>query len=70
MEIKTKFNIGQTVFYIYENGVKCSPVRRIDVVVTDNNPEVPKIIYNVGSLSTRLEEKRLFTSKQELLDSL
>lgn len=81
MDIKTKFNIGDNVFFMHQNKVKSSTVESLNINVISEmrskpNPydydvvHVPKIIYKIKGFEPLFFESALFSSKQELIESL
>lgn len=80
MKIETKFNIGQEVYFMFNNKVQHAEVLEIDVTVTHLNKECPDAKINcryevnfkdiVGGGFKFYEEYELFVSKEELLKSL
>lgn len=72
MEIKTKYNIGDEVWYMENNKVCCDKISAVHLHIY----EYDQIInYSFGltdctKLYIHVDESKLFPSKQELLDSL
>ena len=74
MEFKTKYNIGDIVFYMVDNIVKSA---KIDIITIrqwrdDKFNEYQSLSYieycGIGKFT--LKENKLFTTKEELLKSL
>lgn len=82
MDIKTKFNIGNKVFFMHQNKVASANIEAIDIqvkkemVTNKPNPygydiiDNPYIFYKMEGFSLSLLESALFSSKQELIESL
>ena len=76
MKIEAKYNIGQTVFYMYDNKVQQSEIISINISVSKtyytNQIEIKYTLdHAVGKCDfVKYNEKYLFETKQELLDSL
>ena len=86
MEIKTKFNIGDEVFFIFKNRVLKSIVSFIKIYVDmDSNITIEYIIVEpyfrssgdpayINGVTNKafkvFKESELYTSKQELIESL
>jgi hypothetical protein len=76
MEIKTKFNINQEVYFLLDNKVIKAEVTRIDATVSNTGRawttyEVRALSQqSVGQLYPNKNESFLFASKAELLASL
>lgn len=79
MKIETRFNIGDTVFYMMDNRVRSGVVSGIFTVTTAYDRESGKvekdILYslyagNVVLNTIKYGQHRLFGSKEELLASL
>ena len=72
MDIKTKYDIGQSVFFMKDNKVETSAIRQITLDVWYNKDKNVKerISYCLFSSSQFYEEKDLFPTKEELLKSL
>lgn len=68
MEIKTKFNVGDKVFYMRDNRVQSEEVRGIQVLI--HRSEVNIIVYVSSGDKRGYTEDVLFESKEELLKSL
>lgn len=75
MEIKTKFNVGDEVFYLKDNIVQCKPIDSITIRVYPNDEIV--IVYDFivckqefRNVYEGKNEKQVFATKQELLESL
>ena len=74
MKIKTKFNVEDEVYLIHSNKIVKAKVVEIHTVNFNNNKGSHiKITYALSlpdKYSIQVEEKELFVTKQELLDSL
>ena len=72
MEIKTKFNLGQKVYLLWNNKVNCPQIDGIIVRVNalGNGEKDISIIYELVELDKRFDEEVLFATKEELLQSL
>lgn len=76
MKIETKYNVGQTVFYMADNKVNSSAIAKIRVDVDVYNhvyKELNEILYILEDPKVKGEwykESNLFETKKELLDSL
>jgi len=74
MEFKTKYNIGDTVFYMEDNCVKSNKIEIItirqykDSQVNDHNSQSYIEYCGIGHFT--LKEHNLYTSKEELIKSL
>ena len=67
MEVKTKFNINDNIWVIYDNKVVRQKIKGIEISVdTENEPE---IIYTLLE-DKRFPESRIYKNKEELIDSL
>ena len=72
MEIKTKFNLGQKVYLLWNNKVIYPQIESISVRVDalGNGEKDISIIYELVELDKRFDEEVLFATKEELLQSL
>ena len=74
MEIKTKYDIGQRVFFMSDNRVCWGTIESFDIGFGYNNgTEYLDICYCVENKFTSdfaINEKKLFLTKEELLKSL
>ena len=72
MEIKTKFNLWQNVYLLWNNKVVCQQIEAISVRVNalGNGEKDISIIYELVGLDKRFDEEVLFATKEELLQSL
>lgn len=73
MTINTKANIGDTVYFLYQNKVETAVVRHIKINVAEEQTqfivgEKVFIDYSINGFSKAEED--IFLTKQELLDSL
>lgn len=67
MKIKTKYDLGDTVWYMTDNIVQSDVISFIRVEVDESNE--PQVIYQTYSKVLPIESY-LFSTKKELLDSL
>ena len=72
MEIKTKFNLGQKVYLLWNNKVNCPQIDGISVrvIALGNGEKDISITYELVGLDKRFDEEVLFATKVELLQSL
>ena len=71
MDIKTKYGLGQRVFFMDNNQVQDGPITRIYIGVGYTTKDIKaKISYNIFSTTKFYEEEELFLTKEELLKSL
>lgn len=79
MNIKTKFNIGDTVFFMVDNRVRQDYVRKIVASVGSSylngkqvadSPIVGYIVLTTGRDELSLREHHIFSTKAALLKSL
>ena len=72
MDIKIKYDLGQSVFYMNDNRVQNDSVHRILLEIDydrDDNIRVKKGYY-VSDYAPMKRETELFPTKEELLKSL
>jgi hypothetical protein len=75
MEIRTKYNIGDDVYFLFGGEVKCLRVEQIDITVEEKRAYVMYRFLKVGgSLGVgfhyNIPEGKCFASKEELIRSL
>ena len=74
MDIKTKYNIGDKVFYIHNNQLCKGAVHDIHVLVFPDglkrNISISYSIRNFSILKSLIFEKDLFGTKEELINNL
>ena len=72
MEIKTKFNLGQKVYLLWNNKVVCPQIDGIivRVIALGGGEKDIYIVYELDELDKRFDEEVLFATKEELLQSL
>ena len=71
MEIKTKYDPGQSVFHMDNNKVNESAIERISIEIRYKMDGITvKPFYRLFSKNTWYEENELFPTKEELLKSL
>lgn len=69
MEIKTKYNIGDTVHFMYQNQSYKAQIHGIELRQTANLPL--EIKYDIAGMNVpKMYEHKIFTSKEELIKSL
>lgn len=73
MEIKTKYNIGDEVFFMYDNEITTGKIKMVQTV-TDlcYNGVCTQVEYYIpcGSYTGFFKESFVFKTKQELINSL
>ncbi len=78
MEIKTKFNIGDTVWFIGEYRIESAKVEKIEIrseramndLPYDKRPVYTNVAYTLAYQHGTIHEKRLFATKEDLIASL
>lgn len=80
MEIKTKYNVNDYVYFIHGNKIRYNKIYRIDITIYEENDKViPKIKYTIDldiktgrvcDTITSREEEELFATKEELIKNL
>ena len=72
MDIKTKYDLGQSVFFMKDNKVETSAIKqiRIDVWYNKDNEMRMRIHCYLFSGDQAYEEDNLFLTKEELIESL
>ena len=71
MDIKTKYDIGQSVFYMDNNKVKTDKIDRIHIEVRyDPNEIKVRMSYTLFPTTKSYIDEELFLTKEELLKSL
>ena len=66
--VKTKYNIGDKVWFISDNKVKSLDVTGVSICV--ESAEGAKVQYILHFNTSWIDEGKLFKTKQELLESL
>ena len=66
--VKTKYNIGDKVWYISDNKVQNPDITGVHILVEQTGDI--KVGYTLHYESSWIEEERLFRSKKELLEAL
>ena len=72
MDIKTKYDLGQSVFFMKDNKVEKSAIKQISIDVWYNEYKEIRMRINCYLFSgdKAYEEDNLFLTKEELLKSL
>lgn len=72
MEIKTKYDLWQEVFFLHNNKVHSFQIDSISVkaIALGGGEEEIEISYKLNGLSNSFYESDLFATKEELLKSL
>lgn len=68
MKVKTKYNLGEKVWFMEQNRPQCRDIRYIYIRVSNENQY--SVTYLVNNDSTKRAEDTLYSSKQELLKTL
>ncbi len=68
MEVNTRFNIGDKVWYINDNRAVRSDITR--VIISVESPGSCEVSYSLHFGDTEIPEGQLFRTKEELLKSL
>lgn len=82
MEIKTKYNIGDEVYFIHGNKIIHNKIRRIDISILEERKKniiIPRIEYTIDlgfktgrisdTLTSRIEFD-IYSTKEELIKSI
>lgn len=69
MKINTKFDVGDRVFFMNDNKVCETNIERITITTKEDNIEI-KYLVKVSYGYESLLESKVFTTKQELLNTL
>lgn len=72
MEIKTKYNIGDHVYFMHNNAVNTGYIDRIKIKVYNlcNSGLYTRIYYKVKDMNLTLGEEVCFETKEELIATL
>ena len=73
MIVEIKYNIGDKVWFMYNNSVKCEPIIKINALIEKdmNSTNIHiTILYHLYDYCTSYIESKLFPTKEELLKSL
>ena len=74
MEIKTKYNIGDTRWMMHDNKAIVAMIKSIAVTAEEGSLSVAYYLrgngYELGCFNDREVESKTFATKQELLNSL
>ena len=72
MEIKTKFNLRQKVYFMWGNKVQSLQIDSISAkaIAIGGGENDIEISYKLCGLTDSFDEKNLFATKEELLKSL
>ena len=68
MEVKTKYDIQDTVWMVSNNKVVKVIVTGLGITIT--GPDSYEVFYSVNHSSIDIPENQLFKTKEELLESL
>ena len=68
MNIVTKFNVGDRVYFMKDNKVDSDLIDGVNIFIGSN--KIPKIIYCLQNINGNPEQHLLFGTKEELLKSL
>lgn len=69
MTIETKFNVGDTVFFIYDDKCLEAQIIHISIFADDNHPSI-KYHITCGHLNLCVSEYQIYYTKEELLKSM
>jgi hypothetical protein len=70
MNIETRYNINNTVYFLHNNKVWEGTVKKISITVENNSLVIVyKVQYNDWKYKS-LKQSQAYNTKQELLDSL
>lgn len=72
MEIDIKFNVGDTIWFMFRNKPNVSKVRDIvgTIKIKGGNTPVESVIYTPDNNTPEIGQYRCFATKEELLKSL
>lgn len=70
MTIKTKFNVGDSVFFIKDGKVQQIEITDIRIDINKNDTNIEYIIGNSAFNYDICKEELLFSTKEELINSL
>lgn len=70
MNIKTQYNINNTVYFIHNNKVWEGIVKRISIIVENNSIVITYKVQYTDWKYKLVKESQVYNTKQELLDSL
>lgn len=72
MNIEIKFNIGDTIWFMFQNKPTTAKVDYIEAnIKIDNCKEIKRfVIYTPNNNTVTVEQSRCFATKEELLKSL
>lgn len=72
MEIKPKYNINDTVYFLAENSVLVGAITEIRICITPGNIQTQYDVKSVlpNAASFRLKADKLFKTKESLVESL
>ena len=68
MQIATKFNVGDTVYFMHENKIAFKKVTNIQTFSSEIYPN-GKVTYAFASIGEK-KESEVFATKEELINSL
>ena len=67
MNIETKFNIGDELYFVYKDEILCEKITSIDITIVDNYVSIDYYFrYNHNRL--RMSDKKIFKTLDELFD--
>lgn len=70
MTIKTKFNVGDIVYFIWNNQVCNAPITAINIQITKTHGMKIKYTISYKDLTASLCDSSMFLTKSELIKSL
>ncbi len=69
MKVETKYNVKDSVFVLYKHKIINVEIHSFQIEV-DKDSTVVKCFYTIDGDSQIVEEPRVFSSRQALIDSL
>lgn len=70
MEIKTKFNYGDKVIFLYSSCINTGIINNIITIKKKEMPTIIKYIIQLSNSTIEKYEDEIFNNKLELLDSI
>ena len=71
MTINTKFNVGDEVYLMFANCVRREKIRKVSAWTIDYSNMITIVYYfDIDNRAETREERRVFSTKEELLNSL